>query len=250
MSSNVIGSRVIDLPSTGSTNAYAMQLLSGERPQEGTVINAFAQSAGRGQGQNQWESEPGKNLTFSVILYPGFLAAEKQFLINEVVSLGISDLIAGYLPDRKITIKWPNDIYIDDRKACGILIQHSVIGNMLDYTVSGIGLNVNQEIFLSDAPNPVSLRNISGTEYQTEKVLKDVLLTLDERYRQLKAGNRGKLHREYLRLLFRFGEWHSYNIRGTLLEARITGLSPYGQLVVHDRNDQPYICDVKEITYL
>lgn len=139
----------------------------------GTVLRARAQSAGRGQRGNSWESEPGRNLTFSLLLRPEAIPASRQFELSMLVSLGIVRTLAGHgIP---ASIKWPNDIYAgDDGKICGILIENTVSGNKIERSVIGVGLNVNQKEFLSDAPNPLSMRQLLGRETELEPLLEEI----------------------------------------------------------------------------
>ena len=137
--------------------------------EEGVIVAARCQTGGRGQKGNSWEAQPGKNLTFSAMWKPRGIAAREQFSISEAVALAVVD----FLEDAGINakVKWPNDIYVDDRKICGILIEHSVMGTEISRTIAGVGINVNQREFLSGAPNPVSMASIAGTEFPTERLL-------------------------------------------------------------------------------
>ncbi len=129
----------------------------------GTVIATRCQTAGRGQRGNSWEAEPGKNLTFSMLFRPTELEATRQFELSMIVSLAIADAIDTRLPDGvSTTIKWPNDIYIGLEKICGILIENKLSGRLIERAIAGVGINVNQRQFLSDAPNPTSLIHHNG----------------------------------------------------------------------------------------
>lgn len=205
----MIGKNIIEIEETGSTNLYASDLLRSKEIPEGTVISAFRQSSGRGLGSNSWESEAGKNLTISIILYPSFLPIEKQFMLNKVVSLGVYDIITKLIENTNslvnksiVKIKWPNDIYIGDKKVSGILIENAIIGNKFLHSIVGIGININQEIFLSDAPNPVSLKNITGKEYGLKECLELLCSYLDKRYFQLKNDNYKAIDKDYLSTLY------------------------------------------------
>jgi BirA family biotin operon repressor/biotin-[acetyl-CoA-carboxylase] ligase len=250
MNKPVIGSHIIEIKETTSTNTYTDKLLLSEKPAEGTVIIAYKQTHGKGQDQNKWESEANKNLTFSIILYPEFLNPSEQFKITEVTSLGITDFIKTVIPsDKYIKIKWPNDIYVGDRKLCGTLVQNSIVGSKLTECIVGIGLNVNQKIFRSDAPNPVSLKQITDQNYDLQKNLADLCLCLDKRYNQLKNREFTKLETDYLSLLYRYNEWHDYIIQGEKLQARIIGITQYGQLKLESSDSKIYECGMKEVVY-
>ena len=237
------------VPETPSTNLLALEMLSKGRPDEGLVIITDHQTQGKGMDTNQWESEKGKNLTFSLVLYPPF-AADRQFLLNKAISLGIYDFLQSQLPEQKVTIKWPNDIYIGDKKACGILIQNSVIGNRLEYVIVGIGLNINQTVFTSNAPNPVSMKMITAKEYNQEELLQVLLQSVFERYSQLKQGANRILESDYSKALYRIMEWHEYRVKGILVKARITGTNLYGQLMLETEAETILVCDLKEIKFL
>ena len=122
-----------------------------------TVVSTYNQTAGRGQRGNSWESEPHKNLTFSVLLKPQHIIAREQFYISEIVSVAIVNTLRKYIIDQPIAIKWPNDIYVNDDKICGILIENTLSGYSISQSIAGIGININQQTFLSNAPNPISL---------------------------------------------------------------------------------------------
>ena len=151
--------------------------------EEGVIVAARCQTGGRGQKGNSWEAQPGKNLTFSAMWKPRGIAAREQFSISEAVALAVVD----FLEDAGINakVKWPNDIYVDDRKICGILIEHSVMGTEISRTIAGVGINVNQREFLSGAPNPVSMASIAGTEFPTERLLEDFEMKLRRRLSQI-----------------------------------------------------------------
>ena len=144
-----VGKVLHEFEALGSTNQHALQLLKESTPAEGTIILTHDQYAGKGQATNKWESAPHKNLTFTTILYPKFLPARKQFLLNQVVSLSVFDTLQKYITEG-LTIKWPNDIYVFDKKITGILIQNSLQGHTLQSSIVGIGLNVNQIDFPPD----------------------------------------------------------------------------------------------------
>lgn len=242
-------STIIRLIETQSTNSYAIEMLSKNRPEQGCVIITGNQTRGRGTDMNTWESEEGKNLTFSLILYPT-LPADQQFVLNKAISLGIYDFLSTLLPEHRVFIKWPNDLYIGDKKVCGILIQNSVIGNKLDYMVVGIGLNVNQMVFTGNAPNPVSLKMATGIEYNLEDLLRKLLNSIFERYNNTNAESIQKIETDYKRALYRLMEWHQYLIKDTNVQARINGSNIYGQLVLETKKGETLVCDLKEVKFV
>jgi len=240
---------IIHLPETNSTNTAAIELLSKKRPDEGTVIITDFQTDGRGTDLNKWESAKGMNLTFSLILYPTFSAGQ-QFILNKAISLGVSDFLKAELPGHMVSIKWPNDIYVGDKKACGILIQNSVVGNRLDYVVVGIGLNVNQTLFTSNAPNPVSLKMLTGKGYKTLEMLHKLVAAVTRRYNMVKPSTIQNIENDYLISLYRRMEWHRFKFQNEIVAARITGTSEFGQLLLETSNGEMLTCDTKEVSFI
>ena len=133
-------------------------------------VIAEYQTAGRGCGTNSWESERGMNLTFSMLIHPENLPANRQFYITEVTSVALCETLEHYL-GCAVEVKWPNDIYVGDQKICGMLIENTLQGSRIKDSIIGIGLNVNQTVFESDAPNPVSMRQLAGRTFNREEVL-------------------------------------------------------------------------------
>lgn len=224
----------IFLTETESTNNYANQLLMSKAAEEGTVVMSQFQTKGKGQQGNTWESEPEMNLLASFILQPKFLKAGDQFYLSKVVSLAISDFLA----EEKIMarIKWPNDIYVENKKIAGILIENSIVGMNLFSSIAGIGFNINQIEFKSDAPNPVSLKQITGLEFKVENIANRIWEKLEFRYEQLKSGNFEAINTSYINLLYRYNLWAFYATKNRVFEAKITGTGPFGQLVLEDRD--------------
>ena len=141
----------------------------------GDTVVTHTQTAGRGQRGNSWEAAPGMNLTFSVFLRPENIPVPRSFLISMATAVAIVESLAKYLPDEEVSIKWPNDIYVADKKLAGILIENSFMGQNVESSIIGIGLNVNQSEFLSDAPNPVSMSMITGQHYDLDELLDDIV---------------------------------------------------------------------------
>jgi BirA family transcriptional regulator, biotin operon repressor / biotin---[acetyl-CoA-carboxylase] ligase len=245
-----IGSEIIRLTEVGSTNSYLMEWLSREKPGEGTVVIADYQSAGRGTDGSKWESDPGQNLTFSIILYPSFLAPEAQFYLNKVISLGLADLVSEVHPERAdIRIKWPNDIYIGNEKVAGTLIQNGIKGTGFEFSIIGIGLNVNQESFPPDSGNPVSLQMIAHRAFNLEDLLNRALSRLEYRFNQLKQGVKKEIDRDYLDRLYRVNQLAGFIYEGKSIQAKITGVNRYGQLILEIPGEKIIECDLKEIKF-
>lgn len=243
-----IGKVLLNLDRIGSTNQYALDLLA-QKPAEGTIISTDNQFAGRGQMTKIWESAPSKNLTISIILYPSFLLAKDQFLLSQIVAISIAETLQSFLPSG-VKIKWPNDLYVNDKKITGILIQNALKGSRIQSSVIGIGQNVNQAIFLSDAPNPTSLFIEKGQEIPREIVLTKLCQQLEQWYLQLKAGKVGLIKKTYLDLLYRKEEIHVFRRADkSTFQGKIIGITEIGQLKVETDNGVE-VFNLKEIQYM
>ncbi|MDX2002925.1 MAG: biotin--[acetyl-CoA-carboxylase] ligase [Chitinophagales bacterium] len=229
-----IGKVLIKLETVDSTNDYSKRLLSNSKPVEGTAIIAYQQHQGRGQYGNEWLSEPGSNLTFSIILYPSFLHANQQFGLTQAVALGIVDTLQDIL-DESIFIKWPNDIYCKGKKIAGILIENTLIGNQVGDSIIGIGLNVNQQDF-SKLPQASSLSILAGKKMDIDILLQALLTQLEKRYLQLRSGQVVILDNDYKENLYRLNEKHWYKAAGEPFEGTIVGYDSYGRLLVQKDN--------------
>jgi len=232
LNTNLIGKVLLRFAELESTQTYAQELLARTVPEEGTLVAASYQRAGKGLLRNRWESEPGKNLLFSLILYPGFLPLGRAFLFSQTMALGVRDWVGLYLGDRA-RIKWPNDIYIDEGKVAGMLIQNSLSGSLIQHSVVGIGINVNQTDFPAGLPNPVSMKAAAGRDFDLEECLSGLCQRLEHWYLRLKDGNRELIGEEYLRHLYGLGEWRTFADReGSRFQGRISGVAENGYLLV------------------
>lgn len=218
-----------------STNAHAKLLLAKSNPIEGTAIYAGYQTAGRGQFGSFWQSTAGENILLSIILYPKFLLVEQQFRLHQVVSLAVHDLLATYLlPFDDLTIKWPNDIYYQQQKLGGILIENQLKGAYLDNSVVGLGLNINQTLFPAALQSATSLQNLTGNGYDVIDLIGEFCWHLEKRYLQLKAGQYALLEAAYLQLLYGYQEWLPFEeaSTGEQFKGKIVGLDAKGLLLV------------------
>ncbi|WP_167609865.1 biotin--[acetyl-CoA-carboxylase] ligase [Maribellus sediminis] len=238
---------IVVLNAIESTNNYASQLVS-DKPEECTVVLAQFQHKGRGQQGNYWESEPGKNLLMSMILYPGFLPADKQFYISKIVSLALAEVLDAEVG--QVAIKWPNDMYIGTKKVAGILIENAIKGFHLDHSIVGIGLNLNQETFLSDAPNPVSLRQLTQKDYGNLDIAKRFREVFRNWYQALKEGKLSEVDAAYFGRLLGKNEWRKYRSGDNEFEARIVGTGEYGKLQLEDRKGQILEFMFKEVEFV
>lgn len=232
-----------------STNALGREVEAGDSP---VMIIATAQTAGRGQKGNSWESEPGKNLTFSVVWRPENIHARDQFVISEAVALAVRDFLKSREIEAKV--KWPNDIYVDDRKICGILIEHSLTGSTIDRTIAGVGVNINQKLFLSDAPNPVSVLNILGEEQDLEKAVEDMAAIFEERiYSLADPAKREETHLEFLKNLWHGdGDYHPFRdvAEDTIFDGKILDVCPDGPIKIKKIGGEVKKYQFKEVEFL
>lgn len=233
----MIDFKIDKVSETLSTNELLKSLADREPLPEGYTVVAVAQTAGRGQIGASWESQPGQNLTFSVLLRPDFLKADRMFMISKVVSLAIADYLQS--TGGIFKIKWPNDIYHFDSKICGTLIENQLMGDHIVYSIVGIGLNVNQEAFISDAPNPVSMFNIFDKKFDLTEELPKLLQQIGLWYQMLADGWEDKINETYLERLYRRGEQHEFvTSGGERFVGRIKAVEPNGRLIVVTDNGQ------------
>jgi BirA family biotin operon repressor/biotin-[acetyl-CoA-carboxylase] ligase len=230
------GHTLIELQTVDSTNQYAEQLLKTQNITEGTIILAHEQISGKGQGENSWTSEPGKNATFSLVLFPTFLSPELQFMLNKSIALGILDFLARLQVIQMVSIKWPNDIYGGNQKMGGILIQNTICGTIYESCIAGIGVNLNQETFIPGLPNAVSLKQLTGIDYPVKEGVVLIAECIDERYLQLRKGYYELLNHDYEEHLYGFNEWRDYAVDKKLVKGKILGVDESGILMMEMEN--------------
>lgn len=215
---------------------------------EGTVIMAEEQTAGRGQQQNGWYAEPGKNLTFSLLLKPTFLPITDQFHLTKATSLGVYDALKPLLGDA-LKIKWPNDIYYGNKKLGGMLIENMIQGGQIKNAVVGIGLNINQQNFPEHLPNATSVMQILGVEHDLKLILASICRHIEAYYLTLKADKVNLLKEKYLSHLFRFNEVHVFRSKGEEFEGVIKDVRDNGILVVV-KHSAEHEFSLKEIEFV
>ena len=249
------------LASVPSTNRYC-EALDLADVEDFTCYWALEQTAGIGQRGNHWESEPGKNLTFSLVLHPTFLPAERQFKLTEALSLALVDFISPFTSYLSPSVKWPNDIYVGNKKICGTLVSaHYTTSHPSPFTshlspftshfssaICGIGLNVNQTDFPDWVPNPTSLVMLTGEEYELEPLIEKLLTCIEKRYNDLKAGIDPEP--EYLEHLLNLGVPARYIYNEEEITATITGVDPHGRLLLTVDDGRHISCGMKEISFL
>lgn len=211
-------------------------LAKGEWPEEELFLYAGYQTAGRGQTGNGWESEPDKNLICSILL-----PNKNLYFLNIAVSVAIIRLIG-----EPFTIKWPNDIYYRDKKLAGILLENAIVGSIVKYSIAGVGLNVNQTKFTSDAPNPVSLKQITGKTYDIDQLMKDLF----EAVKAVLNEPEERIWSEYKDHLYRREGWYAYEDHNGRFEARIIDVLPTGEIVLQDKQGNERIYHFKQIRYV
>lgn len=242
---------LIEVDEATSTNTLAASMLDAPH---GTVIRAVAQTAGRGQRGNSWESEPGKNLTVSIVVRPDNISAGDQFLICRAVSVALVQLLDRVLPQSlDAEIKWPNDIYVGDKKICGILIENSLTGITIDRSILGIGLNVNQRDFVSDAPNPVSIINLNGgVELELVPLVNMLWELVDENLRLCSTeSGRQKLTENYNLRLWRRSGYHTFALPGgERFEALIKSIGDNGVMTLERRYGATQSFAFKEVQFV
>jgi BirA family transcriptional regulator, biotin operon repressor / biotin---[acetyl-CoA-carboxylase] ligase len=245
-----IGKVVIRFPELDSTNDYASLIMSKTRPIEGTAIIADYQRAGKGQIGSKWESERNKNLTLSIILYPSFLKISDQHYLNFVASIAVCRLINRYIKDVQVSIKWPNDIYVGQKKMAGILIQNAITGGAIDYTIIGIGINVNQVNFSNELTNPSSLNLELGNTIPLSEVEAELYLNMTEMYRYLRNRRYAYIRDAYIGLLYKLGVESNFYIanQGICKKGIIKGIDEKGRIMI-DFGAMFSTFDVKEIQY-
>ena len=223
---------------TDSTNRWMK-----ENGTQNLVIVADYQTAGKGCGANKWEAERGKNLLFSVMIHPEKLQAKNQFIITQVVSVALCKTLERYL-QMEISIKWPNDIYVGDKKICGVLIENRLAGRMIKDMIIGIGLNVNQQEFKSDAPNPVSIKQLTGKDTDREELLKAFL-------DQLNACCKSQTFiADYKARLYRREGMHLFKTGDTTFKASIVDVKDDGRLMLQDEDGIAHLYRFKEVTFI
>lgn len=235
-----IGHTVHQLDKVDSTNLYALEMLKQHPPAEGFTVWALDQFAGRGQRGNTWLAEPHSNLTFSIILHPRFLPVAGQFWLTRAVALAVAEFVASYLHNNslKVAIKWPNDIYVNDQKIAGILIENTLEGSTLKFSVAGIGININQTVFDPSVPNATSLKLLTGNSFELEDCLYNIFIPFEKFYLELRAGNYKKIDEAYNKLLYKRGVLCNLAINGKPCKGTIKGVSPTGQLLIDTENGE------------
>ena len=241
-----LGKDIHFLPDCHSTNDMALQALRQKEASEGSIFITNHQTRGKGQRGNSWETKPGENLTFSVVLQPKFLDLSEQFVLNIAISNAIRRCFQEYVPG--LLVKWPNDLVVPGfGKIGGILIENLVGSSGWDYAVVGIGININQNQFAS--PQATSLSLVTGNSYPLEELFKLLITHVEQAYIALKKGKNAILTSEYLQHLYLIEEWTIFKVGEQELEGKIIGLTETGNLLLELPTGQQRSFGIKELTF-
>jgi len=239
----------IRLEETDSTNNW----LKGYKPEKGedmTIVTAEYQLAGRGQGSNTWESERGKNLLFSILIHPDMVPVRNQFLLSEVGAVALKMALSGYLEENDIHLKWPNDIYWKDKKLSGTLIETTLHGSQISNCIFGVGLNVNQKEFHSDAPNPVSIYQILGHETDRQELLEKIVKSFEKCLSLIKSCDYMDIAALYHDSLYWKYGYHKFEDKDGVFESAIVEVEDDGHLILHERNGVMRSYAFKEVKFI
>ncbi len=239
--------QMLELDTTDSTNSY-LKRYHAPAPRKVTLVTAEYQTAGRGSASNKWESAAGKNLLFSLLTYPRIVEAERMFVLSEIISMAVCDALNEFVPGFRI--KWPNDIYYQDSKVAGLLIENELEGKVIAKCIMGVGINVNQTRFESDAPNPISLAQIMGHEVERRSVLKRVMDHFIRCYGLVESQRNEYVHNLYLNQLYRMQEEHEYEDATGRFRASIQTVEPTGHLVLLDTEERIRKYAFKEVQFV
>ena len=242
----LIGSQLFRFDEVSSTNDVLRSLIDKEKTTHGAVVSAQYQTSGRGQSGNSWESEAGKNLLLSMQIVPYNLTAAEQVYLNLFAGLTVFDFVDSFFPG-KTKIKWPNDIYVDGKKIAGILIENSIHGNAIKSSVVGMGVNLNQTVFLN--PKSTSFHILAGKMFNMEDMLDKIITLANKRYDELLQRLKNKLMEDYLNVLFLKGEKALFKSGEIVVEGEITGIDETGRLKLKV-GDEIKSFSFKEISYI
>ena len=241
-----LGKKVVFLPQCHSTNDELATLAKNSKEPEGLVLYTKDQTKGKGQRGNVWLAEPGKNMLISVLLRPRFLDPQNQFYLNLITGLAIIDVLMESIPNH-LTLKWPNDVYIQDRKIAGILIESNIRGSSVESAIVGVGLNVNQNGF--NLPKATSISIETGDDFVLNDVMENFLLHLEKWYLKLKSGDKRAILDQYHQLLMWRGEKRKFRRANEELFGEIIGIDQHGRLSInHDGILHHY--NIKEIEFI
>lgn len=228
--------QILKFDSLSSTNDYLKEAAGKGNLPEGTVVWAMVQTKGKGQHNNIWLSEPGQNLTLSILLKPQNLLAAEAFQLSKSITLAVYNTISHFVSGN-IGIKWPNDLFIDQRKISGILIENSIVGDKVKQCIVGIGVNVNQTIFHSEN-NPTSLANHKRERFVLEEVANVLLNNISDEYLRLQLNAYKNIDEEYFLKLYDVKNEQTFLIHGESKKCIIEGINPDGSIVINSNGSK------------
>lgn len=245
----------IHLDTIDSTSNEVRRRLDAREPMpDMTIIDSDDQTAGRGQRGNSWETEAGKNVIFSLVCHPVWVRPADQYVFSESIALAVVKVMRNFLPDemgKKLMVKWPNDIYFGDKKISGTLIECDLMGRSISNCIVGTGVNINQQKFYSDAPNPVSLHNIIGKDSDREAILLSIIDEFVKYYERVKAGESSSIHKEYKAHLYRNdSQLYAYSDENGQFLARIINIEPSGRLILETEDGEMRRYEFKEVKFV
>ena len=239
---------IIQPEQTESTSSHLKEILKQQELPECSVVITSRQTAGRGQPGNTWASNPGENLTFSMVFYPDMVEAPRQFIISKTVAVAITNVLEPIIPG--VSIKWPNDIFFQNQKLGGILIENSLSGPKISQSIAGIGININQTSFPGTLSNPISLQNITGKKHDLPSLFERIFDSLIEQYALLIQGKTEATEEKYHNRLFRKRGWHKYKDAGGEFMARFSEIGPAGHLFLERKDGTISRYAFKEVEFV
>lgn len=248
MATLFVGQNKVYLPVTESTNSYAIGLLKNVNTHEGTVVYTDYQTQGRGQRGNSWKADSAMNIMLSVMLRPQFLDAKKSFCLSKITALAVYDVLAeiSAISQFGIKIKWPNDILVNRQKVAGILIENSFKENALQWSVIGVGLNVNQDDF-EGLPGASSLLRLTGREWPREQLMERLFVHLEKWYLALRNQKLGSINSAYMERLFGVNESNLFEENGKQFMAKMVNVTEAGLLELELEDRSRRLFDIKEV---
>lgn len=248
----------INLPTVDSTNLFVREILSDESSggvtSAGSSLPGFTlvvaddQTKGRGQKGNSWETEAGKNIIFSLLCHPAFIHPAHQFLLSQSMAVAVQQTLSEYV--NGVEVKWPNDIYVGDKKISGTLIECDLQGKHISNCIIGVGININQTAFRSDAPNPTSLRLLTGKEHDREQILSGIIGRFQQMYDMLRQGDEATIRTSYMKNLYRREGMHCYaDARGEFM-AEVAGIEPTGHLLLRFDSGNVVRYEFKDVKFI
>lgn len=228
----IMKKKIIRLKEIDSTNCFLREYKE-EGEEDMLIAVADFQTAGKGQGTHTWESEEGKNLLFSIKVHPHWVPVRQQFLLSMAEALALKDALDTYVDG--ITLKWPNDVYWNDKKISGTLIETTVDSKGIKTCIFGTGINVNQLEFSSDAPNPVSLCQILGHEVDRDELLQKIVDAFEQYYELLRRADYMDVSGIYHLALYRRKGFHRYEDADGEFEGALVEVEDDGHLILHDK---------------